>query len=252
MADDIPRNKLSSDSLEEASRDRSKFSGHGDAIGAAGTSTEGEIRSAELARTGDFKIVNPLPGGFGEIRVGAAWDNVSAETKGFFAHLLHKFTERKVDLDLGCLYELKNGERGAIQAFGDMFGDYNRAPWIKLSEDARKGRRLEDGEFILINGGKWPEIKRMLIYVYIYGESVAWDQVRPRIGITIPGEEQITAFPGLHDSTLSVAAIAGLENSNNGIKVINYTEYFPGHAEMDRAFGYGIQWTEGSKQEKRV
>lgn len=252
MSDDIPRNKLSSDSLEEASRDRSQFSGHGNAIGAAGVSAEGEIRSAELANTGDFKIVNPLPGGFGEIRIGAAWDNITVETQGFFARLLHKYTEKKVDLDLGCLYELKNGERGAIQAFGDMYGDYDRPPWVRLSGDKKKGNRVEDGEFILVNGGKWAEIKRMLIYVYVYGEAVAWDQIRPRIAIAIPGEEQITAFPGLHDSILSVAAIAGLENSNNGIKVINYTEYFPGHAEMDRAFGYGIQWTEGSKQEKRA
>jgi uncharacterized protein involved in tellurium resistance len=34
------------------------------------------------------------------------------------------------------------------------------------------------------------------------------------------------------------AAAAGLENAGNGIKIT--TEYFPGHADMDRAFGFCV------------
>ena len=96
-------------------------------------------------------------------------------------------------------------------------------------------------------GEKWAEIKRILVYVYIYGRPVEWDLIRPQIFIRIPAEERLTALPALHNSSLPVAAIAGLENVRNGIKITNYTEYFPGHAEMDRAFGFGLQWAEGSK-----
>lgn len=48
-------------------------------------------------------------------------------------------------------------------------------------------------------------------------------------------------------SELNVCVIAGLENVRNGIKLSHYTEYYPGHAEMDRAFGYGLQWDDGEK-----
>jgi tellurite resistance protein TerA len=244
---DTPRNKLSSDSLDEANRDRSQFSGHGAAAGAAGVSTEGEIIHAELRRTGDTKIIDPREGGYGEIRIAAAWDDVRPEAKGLFGALKRKLQVKKVDLDLGCLYELKNGERGAIQAFGDMYGSYEKAPYITLTGDRQKGSSFEEGEFILINGEKWKEIKRVLIYVYIYGTTVAWNEIKPQVGIRVPGEERVLALPALHNSSLPVSVIVGLENVSNGIKFTNYTEYFPGHAEMDRAFGFGIEWAEGKK-----
>jgi tellurite resistance protein TerA len=52
---------------------------------------------------------------------------------------------------------------------------------------------------------------------------------------------------GSHHKNLGICAIAGLENVRNGIKLTNHTEYFPGHAEMDRAFGYGLEWDNGTK-----
>jgi tellurite resistance protein TerA len=247
MTDNNSRNKLSSDSLQEADRDRAAFSGHGPAAGAAGVSTEGEVIHAELRRTGDTKIIDPREGGYGEIRIAAAWDDIRKEGKGLIGGLVSKLAVKRIDLDLGCLYELQNGERGAIQAFGGMHGTYAGPPYITLTGDKKKGNSFEEGEFILINGEKWNEIKRVLVYVYIYGSTVEWDLIKPQIGIRIPGGEQLLALPALHNSSLPVTAIVGLENVRNGVKITNYTEYFPGHAEMDRAFGFGIQWAEGRK-----
>lgn len=244
----MTRETLSTDSIAEATRDRSQYSGHGNAKGSAGYRTDGDIHGTFLNRTGETAVINPHKDGtYGHIHIGASWDNVRKKDKGFFRKLLRKKEEKGVDIDLGCLYELSNGERGAIQAFGNLYGALDNAPHIAHSGDERTGNKRGEDEYLEINGAKWGEIKRILLYVYIYNGSRRWAEIRPEINIDIAGESPLLAIPSVHKENLSVCAVAGLENVRGGIKITNYSEYFPGHAEMDRAFGFGLQWDDGKK-----
>lgn len=56
-------------------------------------------------------------------------DMVQAHTQGMV----------NVDLDMGCLYELADGTRGAVQPLGNLLGDLNDPPYVKLSGDDRFG-----------------------------------------------------------------------------------------------------------------
>ena len=245
----MPDQKSSIESLAEASLDKSEFSGHGDSIGAAGFSTEDEVVGKFLKTTGEMVVVDPREHHYGEIRIGCAWENVVvAKSDGFIDHALKSITGKGVDLDLGVLFELQDGGRGAVQAFGKMFGSYDLAPFIALSGDDKTGDKTGDNEKIRINGAQWPAIKRILIYAYIYDGVPDWAAVQPRVHIDVPGEPPFVAAPHTHDDALPICAIAGLENSRNGIKMTNYTEYFAGHVEMDRAFGFGIPWADGAKE----
>jgi len=244
----MTRNTLSNDSMAEASRSRAKFSEHGNAKGAAGYRIEGENPDCEfLSSSGQTAIINPREEGFKHIKIGAAWDNVVVDKSGFFGRLIKKATKKGVDIDLGCLYELQDGSRGAIQAFGKLFGNYNKKPYIALSGDERTGNTEGDDEYIMIKGSKWPEISRLIIYVYIYDGVPDWANIKPQIQVTVPGEAPMIVTPKISKAELNVCVIAELENIRNGIKLINHTEYFPGHAEMDRAFGFGLQWADGQK-----
>lgn len=244
----MAQDRTSVDSLMEATRGRAKFSGHGRALGAAGIRVEGRTGSGEfLNKVGAMAIIDTPDDGFGTISIGAAWDNIIVQEGGFFARLFKKVRKVGVDVDLGCLYELQNGQRGAIQAFGDMYGDFDGEPFIQLSGDERTGDAEGHDEKILVNGAKWPEIKRILVYVYIYDGVPDWSLIKPQIQIDVPGEDELTVEPESHRTELDICAIAGLENVRNGIKLTNYTEYFPGHPSMDRAFGFGIQWEDGEK-----
>lgn len=242
----MSREKGSSDSLAEATRSRSKFSGHGNAKGAAGVKGS-RAASDFLKTTGDTYIFQPHEHGYEKITIGAAWDEITVADESFIGKLMKKTNKVAVDLDIGCLYELQNGERGAVQAFGEMFGSYDSAPFIHLSGDERSGEAEGHDEYLEINGPKWEEIKRILIYVYIYDGVPHWAEIKPEILIDMPGEKDLMVVPDVHESHLAVCAVGGLENIRGGIKVTNFTEYFPGHAEMDRAFGFGIQWTDGKK-----
>ena len=243
----MSRDTLSADSLSQATKSRAQFSGHGGSKGAAGYRVEGEGDGSFLSSSGQTEIINPREGGFPDIRIGAAWDNIQLEDTGFFGRLFKKVTKQGVDIDLGCLYELQDGKRGAIQAFGEMLGAYDAPPYMALSGDERTGDAEGHDEYILLNGQKWPEIKRLLLYVYIYDGAPHWSVIKPQIQVIIPDEEDLILSPDVHREDLGVCAIAGIENVRNGMKLTNYTEYFPGHSEMDRAFGFGLEWDEGYK-----
>lgn len=249
----MSRENLSQDSLIEATRSRAKFSGHGRAKGAAGYVSDTDDNAYQyLGTTGQTDIFNPQEGGFGKIRIGAAWQNIVVQEAGFFGKMFKKVRKEGVDLDLGCLYELHNGERGCIQAFGEMFGSFDKPPYMKLSQDDRTGDDDDDDdgedEILRLNGQKWPEVKRLLIYLYIYGGAQNWAQVRPQLQVRVPNEKPMIVQLHTYKSELSLCAVAGLENVRDGIKLTNYTEYYPGHAEMDRAFGFGIEWADGVKR----
>lgn len=249
----MKENKSPANALIEASRWQSEFSGHGNAKGAAGFVSDTDDSAYNfLGTTGQTDIFNPRPGGYGPIRIGVAWHNLQMQKAGFFGKIFKKAMKRGIDLDIGCLYELQNGKQGCVQAFGEMFGGFDEEPFIRLSGDDRTGDDHDDesgeDEIILVNGAKWPEIKRLLVYLYIYDGAANWADVRPQIQIRVPDEKPMIVTLHTDRSEMALCAAAELENIRNGIKLTNRTEYYPGHAEMDRAFGFGINWEGGSKK----
>lgn len=239
-------------SINEANRYRSEFSRHG-GPGAAGFLSPYDRKQAGtfLSNPGEVSVVNPPAAGMPDFFVGVAWDNVTVEgernpIKRFFRKKIEK---AGVDIDLGCLYELKNGLRGGMQAFGELHGSLSESPWIFLSGDERRGDREGPDEIIRINGAHWKEIDRILLYVYIYDGARNWDAIHPQIQMRVPGEEPMVVTLRARREDMSVCAVAQIENVRGGIKLTSVLEYFPGHAEMDRAFGFGIDWEAGRKDE---
>ncbi len=245
----MEKDKTSVDALAEATRSRASFSGHGGSLGAAGyreVATNPD-NCEFLNEPGSSVAVSPGPEGFESLLIGVAWDNIQVEQAGFFGKMFKKVRNEGVDLDIGCLYEMQDGTRGAIQAFGEKFGDYDNPPFMQLSGDERTGNAEGHDEFIMVNGRSWSEIKRILVYIYIYEGAPKWSVINPQIILDVPGEDDLIVTLGAHDDALALCAVGGLENVRGGIKLTNYTEYFPGHYEMDRAFGFGLEWGDGQK-----
>ncbi len=248
----------SKNSILEATRSRANFSTHAVSKGAAGyISPYDDEQSAEfLSRPGQTAIVNPTKEGIKDFEIGVAWDNVKSIKKqkksGFFDKVLGKNKPKQqqhigVDLDVGCLYELQNGKRGAIQAFGKMYGSLHEEPFIFLSGDERTGDAEGEDEVIKVNGKQWTEFKRIVIYLYIYEGADNWEMVKPQVQVRVPEEKPMIVTLSARRQELALCAVAGLENVRGGIKMTNFMEYFPGHAAMDRAFGFGLEWDDGKK-----
>lgn len=243
----------SQNSILDANRDRAEFSGYGNAKGAAGyIDPEDTLESFEhLARRGDTIAISPPPEGFPNFTIAAAWDNRSVPDKSFLGKLFKRNHKANVDLDLGCLYELHDGQKGALQAFGNLHGTLDYPPFMQLSDDDRTGdaalEKGADDELLTVSGLNWSKIKRVLIYTYIYSGADDFFDVKPQIQIRIPNQTPMLVTLGAKHLDCDICAVASLENVRNGIRLTNHTEYFHGHAEMDRAFGFGIEWADGQK-----
>ena len=238
-------------SMIEATKSRAEFSGHGNAKGAAGYRNP-DVNDYEgscefLTEPGHSIAINPQERGYEGIRISVAWDNVQVQEAGLMGKLFKKVRNIGVDIDVGCLYELKDGTRGAIQAFGKKFGSYDEPPYISLSGDERTGDSKGKDEHLQINGKKWNEIEKVLIYVYIYEGAGDFEDVKPQVIIDIPGENDLVVVLGDNHDKLDLCAVAELHNTRGGIKLTNCSEYFSGHEGMDRAFGYGLEWGDGEK-----
>ncbi len=176
--------------------------------------------------------------GFGEIRVNLNWHKGSSG--GFFSR------NRGVDLDVGCLFELQDGYKGVVQALGNAFGDLEREPYIQLMGDDRTGS-VDGGEWLHINGRKWNEIRRVLVFAFIYEGAPNWKQTDGVITIFVPGQPEIEVRLNEEGGRHGMCAIAMLENENGAVKITRQVDFHRSHPDMDRVYNWGMRWTAGSK-----
>ncbi len=181
--------------------------------------------------------------GLGEILVNLNW-NAKPVKQGFFASLMGG---GGIDLDLGCLYELKDGRKGAVQALGNAFGQLAAPPFIALDGDDRTGTS-KAGENLRINGNQIAQIKRVLVYTFIYEGVANWQQADATVTIQYPGAEDLIVKMDSYNSTNKMCGLALLENVNDEtFSVEKIVQFYPGHSALDQAFGWGMRWTPGRK-----
>jgi tellurite resistance protein TerA len=181
--------------------------------------------------------------GFGEIVVNLNWNQGGGAGKGFFGRLTGG---RKVDLDLGCLFKLKDGRGGAVQALGDTFGSLHQPPYIQLMGDDRSGASAQ-GEFLHINGQHWNELDRVALFAMIYEGAPNWAETDAVVTIQAPGQPTLEIRLDSHRNDQRMCALAMLENQGGNLKVTKLVEYFLDHRYLDQAYGFGLRWVAGSK-----
>ncbi|MGX2997425.1 TerD family protein [Streptomyces sp. JNUCC 64] len=151
-----------------------------------------------------------------------------------------------VDLDLGCLYELADGTKGVVQPLGDFFGDLNTAPYVKLSGDDRFGSG--SGETIFINLDQRDEIRRLLVFVYIYDQTPAFDRTHAVVTLYPSSGPRIEIGLDERAPEARSCAVFSLENAKGQLIVRREVKFVYGfQSELDRLYGWGLQWGRGYK-----
>ncbi|MCF3144656.1 TerD family protein [Streptomyces platensis] len=151
-----------------------------------------------------------------------------------------------VDLDLACLYELKDGTRGVVQPLGNFLGDLNGPPFVKLSGDDRFGSG--SGETLYINLDHRDEIKRLLIFVYIYDGTPAFDRTHAVVTLYPSSGPRVDVKLDERAPQARSCAVFTLENTKDELTVRREVKYVYGfQAELDRLYGWGLQWGRGYK-----
>jgi uncharacterized protein involved in tellurium resistance len=151
-----------------------------------------------------------------------------------------------VDLDLGCLYELQDGTKGVVQPLGGYLGDVNAPPYVKLSGDDRFGSG--SGETIYVNLDHREQIKRLLVFAYIYDQTPAFDRTHAIVTLYPSNGPRIeVSLDERHPQARSCAVVL-IENVKGEMLVRREVKFVYGfQAELDRLYGWGLQWGRGYK-----
>ena len=177
-------------------------------------------------------------GGVQPVYVNLNWE--APAKKGFLASL----TGSAPDLDLGCMFRLKNGRGGVIQPLGNYFGSQNSEPFIYLDKDDRSGA-AQDGENLTIF--RPDEIELVLIFALIYEGAPDFTSVNGRVTLKDQSGNEILIRLGAPERGLGFCAVATVRNVGGHIEITKEEQYFKGHMEADQRFGFGFNWKAGSK-----
>lgn len=207
-----------------------------------------------LEKGGDSHRINlEKPSGkplTGEIIINLDWNK-----GGFFKNLFGN----AVDLDLGCFYELRDGKKMLIDGLqfshgrgGDRHhqtrqGCYDNAPYIWHQGDDRGGGS-SSGETILVNPNGVSQIKRIIVYTFIYEGVAKWSETNAVVTVKVPGCDDVVVEMGQKYSNKKFCAIAQLDfGTDNSITVKKLVTFHNSHSDCDRAYGWGFNYSPGSK-----
>ncbi|WP_415852207.1 TerD family protein, partial [Tsukamurella ocularis] len=152
-----------------------------------------------------------------------------------------------VDLDLACFYELRNGDRGGVQALGNAFGSIDRPPFIQLDADDRSGRS-QGGENLHINLAHLDDFVRILIFAYIYEGTPNWASANGVVTLFPPGGPEVEVHLDNPDRRAISCAIAQLHVVNGELTVTREVQYIHGSQRaVAEAYNWGLNFTPGRK-----
>ncbi len=186
----------------------------------------------------------------GEIKINLDW------SKG---GLLKQMFGKPIDLDLGCFYELRDGKkmlldglqfshgRGGNRDQQTRQGCYTKTPFIWHKGDDRGGSS-ESGETILVNPIGIPNIKRIIVYTFIFEGVAKWADTNAIVKVSVPGCENVVVQMGKQSSMKRFCAIASIEvNTDNSIEVQKLVTFHDSHSDCDKQYGWGFNYSPGSK-----
>lgn len=187
----------------------------------------------------------------GGMRVNLSW-SARRPPRGWMRKGEEAVRLEDVDLDLSCLWELRNGATGIVHPINNQFGTFDQPPYVQLDQDDRTGTS-DAGENLMINLDHTAEIKRLLVFVVIYAGASSFAGLNGVATLYPPVGPPIEML--LDECTVpsQVAAIALIENIGGELIVRREAKYLlppPGifkQQAADLEYGWGLTWQGASK-----
>ncbi|HMS77342.1 tellurium resistance protein [Gordonia sp. (in: high G+C Gram-positive bacteria)] len=177
----------------------------------------------------------------GQLRVNLNWTS-GAKKGGFFKR------SSGIDLDLACLWEFTDGSKGIVQALGNSFqAPREGKPIILLDGDDRSGSGT-GGENMYIDLAATQQIRRILIFAYIYEGAPNWAAANGVVTVFPTNGPQIEVRLDEADQSALSCAIALFENRGGELVVNREVRYIRGAQDkVDEAYNWGLNWKAGRK-----
>jgi tellurite resistance protein TerA len=191
-------------------------------------------------------------GTHGALRVNLNWAVPGMQQRGMFGKR-GPARPADLDLDLCCMWEMQDGERGLVHAINNKYGSMTERPYVLLDTDDRTGA-VATGENLTINLDHSAEFRRLLVFVDIYEGAESFAGINavatlfPQFGAPI--EMFLDHTDGQPARTVALALI---ENINGELVVRRECRHI--HKQPDRfrkesvdlAYNWGLSWHSASK-----
>lgn len=181
----------------------------------------------------------------GEITINLGWSDGKSGFLGIF--------KKAIDLDL----EMRDGSkmlidglqfshgRGGKREQQTRQGCYTKSPYIWHYGDVRTGG---SGETISVNPAGANDIKRIVVYTFIYEGVARWAETDAVVKVAVPGVETVEVKMGQQNTDKKFCAIAQLDfNGDNSITVKKLVTFHNGHTDCDKVYGWGFDYSPGNK-----
>lgn len=176
-----------------------------------------------------------------KLQITLNWDDPAAGRKpGFFSF----GRPQPVDLDLGCMYRLRNGEMGVIQPMGNNYGSKDFSPFIQLDRDDRRGG-IAAGENLYIF--EPDQVEKLVVFALIYEGTANFSTVNSRMTIKDEAGTDILIRLDNREPRLRLCAVALLQARGEHLEIVKEERYFSDQEDCDRHYTFGFRWQPGSK-----
>jgi tellurite resistance protein TerA len=196
------------------------------------------LTKVTLEKRGEVAKISLRKEGSNSIHVNLNWNQQAK--RGFLG-----MSTPAADLDLGCMFEMLDGNKGVLQALGNKMGRKGEYPFIYVDKDDRSGASA-NGENLFIER---PDlIKRVMIFAYIYeGAKAGFQGVEGRMSMTDPAGNEIKLSLNNPDAQLTFCCVALIEQINGEVSIRKDEKYFQHHEKADEHYRFGFRWSAGSK-----
>lgn len=158
-----------------------------------------------------------LTGSAGEIKATLNWRYEPTRAGGLVGSIKGEVKNR-IDLNIGCFYEMQNGQKGFVQVTGNAYGSFPYEPFIALMGKASVGSSL-DGEWIRINGEHWHSFRRITLFAFVKDGLPEWHAANAVLTLDIPGQPAVEVAIAEDGKSKPVLEIASMENVNGDVLI---------------------------------
>ncbi|MGI0115502.1 TerD family protein [Zooshikella sp. RANM57] len=137
------------------------------------------------------------------------------------------------DLRIGAFYELRNGQRGLVQSYGEAQGSYYGVPYIQaISNEDQRIQQLQ------LNTQYWHKSYRILVYCFILEGLSQWNKLGASIDFNNLDQIRISSYR----CDQPLCAVAMIERVEQQYKLTPLIEFFDSLVAMDQAYGWQLPW----------
>jgi tellurite resistance protein TerA len=203
------------------------------------------LSKVSLTKSSPTVSLTKATGASGQMRINLNWSQGGKPAGGFLKRAMA--ANSSVDLDIGCLWETTDGRKGVVQALGNAFGDLHGPPYVFLDGDDRSGTNT-GGENLIVNLDRLDQIRRVLVYAYIYEGAPNWAAADGVVTLFPVGAAPIEIRLDETSNSHRFCAIAMLSNVGGTLQIDRQVQYIAGsQSNVDQAYGWGLRWSAGRK-----